>query len=218
MVKMTKLAERTAAADVGRPAAACRRRPGTRQPAERAAARRAARRARPQAARGDADRAEAAAEPARHHVRVRHPRPGRGDGHERPHRDHARRPHRAARRSRDRLRTARRRRSSPGSSVATTSGEVRPPAQGMRADDGTVFVSSSPEETRRQWQPALSRQCGPRASHLRRRDPGRRATTWRGTVASVSHYGDTLQYVVRTAEPRHRRAAAAPERAAPGAG
>ena len=47
-------------------------------PAEGAAARRTARRARPQAARGDAGRAQG--DPARggHHVRLRHPRPGRG--------------------------------------------------------------------------------------------------------------------------------------------
>ena len=45
---------------------------------ESAAARRAARRARPQAPRGDAGGAEGAAEDARHHLRLRHPRPGRG--------------------------------------------------------------------------------------------------------------------------------------------
>ncbi len=96
-----------AAADVGWSAAARCRRSSPGQPPERAAARRAARRARPQAARRDADRAEAAAEPARHHVRLRDPRPGRGDEHEQPHRHHARRSHRAARRSGDRVRAAR---------------------------------------------------------------------------------------------------------------
>ena len=85
-----------AAADVGRPAAASGARPRPRQPAVRAPARRAARRPRPQAAPGDADRAQAAPEPARHHVRVRDPRPGRGAVDVRPHRGHARRPRRAA--------------------------------------------------------------------------------------------------------------------------
>ena len=62
--------------------------------------------ARPQAPRGDADRVEAVAEPARHHVHLRHPRPGRGHEHERSHRHHARGPHRAARRPRDGVRAA----------------------------------------------------------------------------------------------------------------
>jgi putative spermidine/putrescine transport system ATP-binding protein len=43
-----------------------------------APARRAARRARPQAPRADAGGTEGAAEGARHHLRLRHPRPGRG--------------------------------------------------------------------------------------------------------------------------------------------
>ena len=45
-----------------------------------AAARRAARRARPQAAQGAAGRAARPAAAARHHLRLRHPRPGRGAG------------------------------------------------------------------------------------------------------------------------------------------
>ena len=51
-------------------------------------ARRAARRARPQAASGDAARAQAPAARGRHHVRLRHPRPGRGARDVGPHRDH----------------------------------------------------------------------------------------------------------------------------------
>src|SRR5690606_26949716 len=52
-----------------------------------------------------AARAQAAAIAARHHLRLRHPRPGRGALDERPHRRHARRTHRAARRRRHDLRT-----------------------------------------------------------------------------------------------------------------
>ena len=48
------------------------------QPAEGAAPRRAARRARPEAPRSNAGRTEGAAAEARHHLRLRHPRPGRG--------------------------------------------------------------------------------------------------------------------------------------------
>ena len=62
-----------------------------------AAARRAARRARPQAAREHAGGAEGAAEIARHHLRLRHPRPGRGAVDGRPRRRLQRRPHHAGR-------------------------------------------------------------------------------------------------------------------------
>ena len=107
LVQMRTLRRPQAHAALGRPAAARRARPRAREPPLGAAARRAARRARPAAARRDAARAEAAAVAPRHHVRVRHARPGRGALDERPHRDHARRPHRAARRRRHRVRPAR---------------------------------------------------------------------------------------------------------------
>ena len=58
---------------------------------ERAAPRRATRRPRPQAPRGDAVRAQADPARGRDHVRVRHPRPGRGADDERPHRRDERR-------------------------------------------------------------------------------------------------------------------------------
>ena len=75
-----------------RPAATGRARPGAGEPAPGAAARRAARRARPQAPPRDADRAQADAARPRHHLRVRHPRPGGGADDERPDRDLPRRP------------------------------------------------------------------------------------------------------------------------------
>ena len=61
-----------------RPAPARRPRSGDRQPPAGPAARRAARRPRPEAARADADRAQADPARGRDHVRLRHPRPGRG--------------------------------------------------------------------------------------------------------------------------------------------
>ena len=81
------LRQRKPCTAVGRPAPARRARPGARQPAPGAAPRRAARRARPQAAPGDAARAQGDPAPGRHHVHLRHPRPGRGAHHERPDRD-----------------------------------------------------------------------------------------------------------------------------------
>ena len=74
---------------------------------EGAAARRAARRPRPQAAARDADRAQADAARARHHLRLRHPRPGGGADDERPDRGLPRRPHRAGRHPGRALRGAR---------------------------------------------------------------------------------------------------------------
>ena len=78
LVRLGSYGDAPSGAALRRPAAARRAGACADQPAEGAAARRAARRARPQAARGDADRAEEPAAAPRHHVRVRHARPGRG--------------------------------------------------------------------------------------------------------------------------------------------
>ena len=82
MVRLEGYEARRPGSALRRPAPA--RRPGSRpgQPAQGAPPRRAARRARPQAPRGDADRAQGDPGPGRHHVRVRHPRPGGGAHHE----------------------------------------------------------------------------------------------------------------------------------------
>ena len=63
---------------------------GAGQPPVGAAARRAARRARPQAAQGDAGGAQAHPARGRHHLRVRHARPGGGADDVRPDRGHER--------------------------------------------------------------------------------------------------------------------------------
>ena len=91
-----------------------------RQAAEGAAARRAARRARQEAARGDPVRADGPAAGPRHHLHGRHPRPGGGHGHGRPHRGDAGGQDR--RRSRRRRRSTRRRptATSPTSSATST--------------------------------------------------------------------------------------------------
>ena len=107
-------------AALGRAAAARRARPGARHAAGGAAARRAARRARQEAARGDAGRAPRAAAAARHHDRLRDPRPGGGADHVGPHRGDARTAasSRSARRARST--SARRPRSSRPSSAPAT--------------------------------------------------------------------------------------------------
>ena len=84
-----------AGADVGRPAAARGAGPGAGAEAGGAAAGRAAGRAGREAAKGAADRAEGAAAAGRHHVHLRHARPGGGAHHERPDRRDERRPGRA---------------------------------------------------------------------------------------------------------------------------
>jgi spermidine/putrescine transport system ATP-binding protein len=70
---------------------------------------------------------------------------------------------------------------------------------GVRAEDGTVFVSSSPEERVASGGPALAA-VRPESISLSNTPPEGDSNHISGTVASVSHYGDTLQYVVRTSE------------------
>jgi spermidine/putrescine transport system ATP-binding protein len=69
---------------------------------------------------------------------------------------------------------------------------------GVVAHDGTVFVSSSPEEIVAKGLPALAA-VRPESISLASDTPGGESNHVAGTVASVSHYGDTLQFVVRTA-------------------
>ena len=97
VVELEGLRAPAAAPALRRPAAARRAGARARQPAGGAAARRAARRARRQAAQADAARAEAHPARARHDVRLRDARPGRGAGDVGPDRRHERRPRRADR-------------------------------------------------------------------------------------------------------------------------
>ena len=68
---------------------------------------------------------------------------------------------------------------------------------GALADDGTVFVVSKPEENVPAGADALVA-VRPESVVLRTEDPGTTANVMAGEVAGVSHFGDTLQYVVRT--------------------
>lgn len=70
---------------------------------------------------------------------------------------------------------------------------------GVRANDGTVFVSSSPEERVASGMPALAA-VRPETIGLSSTMPDGDSNRIGGIVASVSHYGDTMQYVVRTSE------------------
>jgi spermidine/putrescine transport system ATP-binding protein len=70
---------------------------------------------------------------------------------------------------------------------------------GVRANDGTVFVSSSPEERVASGDAALAA-VRPESIQLSSVDLGVAHNQVPGTVASVSHFGDVLQYVVRTSE------------------
>ncbi|MGD9996033.1 MAG: ABC transporter ATP-binding protein [Ilumatobacteraceae bacterium] len=70
---------------------------------------------------------------------------------------------------------------------------------GVVAHDGTVFVSSSPEEIVSSGQPALAA-VRPESISLSDSQPAGDSNHVAGTVASVAHYGDTLQFVVRTTQ------------------
>ena len=142
VVRLAEFANAQAVAAVRRPAAARRPRPRARQPPERAAARRAAGRPRPQAPRGDAARAQADPARGRDHVRVRHPRPGRGADDERPHRRDERRASSSRSARRRRSTTARRRCSSPGSSARRTCCPGRRPVSD--GDDVVVELECGP--------------------------------------------------------------------------
>ena len=124
-VRLERLGAAPAGAAVRRPAPTRRAGPRPGQPPARAAARRTARRARSQTARADAGRTQGDPARGRHHLRLRHPRPGRGAHPVRPAGRDARRD--ASNRSAPRPRsTSRRRRgSSPSSSARPTSSAVR---------------------------------------------------------------------------------------------
>ncbi len=68
---------------------------------------------------------------------------------------------------------------------------------GVRADDGTLFVASNPDEQVCVGEPALAA-VRPENFQLVAEDPGTSRNSIPGQVASVAHFGDTLQYVVRT--------------------
>jgi spermidine/putrescine transport system ATP-binding protein len=68
---------------------------------------------------------------------------------------------------------------------------------GVIADDGTVFVVSKPDEQVARGEAALAA-VRPENFVLATQDPGDGRNAIAGTVASVAHFGDTLQYVVRT--------------------
>ena len=101
-----------------RPAPARRARPGDRPRAVRVPHGRAALQPRRQAPRPDPGRDRPPPPADGHDVRVRHPRPGRGDDDGHPDRGHERRPAPAGRHAAGPLRPARRTGSSPGSSAA----------------------------------------------------------------------------------------------------
>jgi ABC-type Fe3+/spermidine/putrescine transport system ATPase subunit len=70
---------------------------------------------------------------------------------------------------------------------------------GTRADDGTEFVASRPEEDVPNGQPALSA-VRPECINLSAEQPTDRHNVTAGVVAGVSHFGDVLQYVVTAGE------------------
>ena len=70
---------------------------------------------------------------------------------------------------------------------------------GARAEDGTVFVASRPEEDVPNDEPTLSA-VRPECINLVAERPTNPENSTSGTVAGVSHFGDVLQYVVTSGE------------------
>ena len=110
---------------------------------EGAAARRAAVGARPQAPQGDADRAQAAAARDRHHLHLRHARPGGGADHVRPHRGDVAGQDPAGRQRRATSTTTRPSASSPTSSARPISS--RPSGRRSATAAATVRLASGAE-------------------------------------------------------------------------
>ncbi len=69
---------------------------------------------------------------------------------------------------------------------------------GMVADDGTVFIVARPDEAVQSGADALAA-VRPECFTIETTDPGSNTNVIGGNVAGVSHFGDTLQFVVRTA-------------------
>ena len=107
MLGLEELLQRRPGGALGRPAPARRDGPGDRPRAGRVPDGRAALEPRREAARRHARRARAAPRPARHHDRLRHARPGRGDDARHARRGHARREDPAGRHAADALPQAR---------------------------------------------------------------------------------------------------------------
>jgi len=70
---------------------------------------------------------------------------------------------------------------------------------GARAEDGTVFVASRPEEDVPNDEPTLSA-VRPECINLVADRPTNPENSTSGTVAGVSHFGDVLQYVVTSGD------------------
>ncbi len=72
-------------------------------------------------------------------------------------------------------------------------------ANGVRANDGTIFHASDPDERVAEGKPAMAA-IRPESVMLGPVPDGDRINGVEGVVASISHFGDVLQYVVRTHE------------------
>ena len=70
---------------------------------------------------------------------------------------------------------------------------------GARADDGTEFVASRPEEDVPNGQGALAA-VRPECINIATSRPDSAVNSFEGRVAGVSHFGDVLQYVVSASD------------------
>ncbi len=193
---------------VGRPAAARRAGARARQQPAGAPARRAARRPGPQAAQADAGGAEADPERGRHHLHLRDARPGGGDDDVRPHRRHARRPDRAARRAGGALRAPADRLRGRASWASATCSTRRSPVAATRSSSSACRTArwSAPRGQRRTARPRCGWASGPRScASLAIGDdaPPRRTATRtpsRARSSTRSYIGVSTQYLVETAD------------------
>ena len=189
LVQLSGLRAAEVLAALGRPAAARCARPRIDPEPGRAAARRAARRTRRKAPQDTADRAQGAAAGGRHHVPLRHARPGGGADDVRPARRHERRQGRAGR-QRPATSTRIPRRSSSQTSSASRTSWPRASSAPRRArarSRSTATSSRRAEPT--STSPARRRSSsGPSASSSRStaRSPGRTESREWSSASSTS--------------------------------
>ena len=193
--ELVRLRRPQAGAIVRRPEAARRAGPGAGQAAAPAAARRAARRARQEAARRHADGAEAPAARGRHHLRHRHPRPGRSAGHGRPHGGAEGRPAAAMRHAARDLRASgrplRRRLHRRDEFLS----RAAPPPMACCA----ATARGSPARCRDGLSPGAAAVAAVRPERIRLFPSAEIANRIAGTVEALAYHGLDLQLHVRTA-------------------
>ena len=150
-----------------------------------------------------AGRAQAHPARGRHHLRLRHPRPGRGADHVRPHRGHERRRRSSSSARRARSTSARRPSSWPASSAPPTcspgprSGSLDGSRRALTTAATEHVLANTPQQMS---DSGLVITVRPEKIRLGKDVPDANVSRIRGTVREVVYLGTTTHYTVRTVD------------------